>query len=41
MGVTGISVMTADIFSGNALTESNRIGIGGGERRGAERVVPI
>jgi len=35
MDVTGISVMTADIFSGNALTESNRMSIDRGRGAGA------
>jgi len=35
MGVTGLSVLTADIFSGNALTESDRIGIDRGRGVGA------
>jgi len=30
--------MTADIFSENDLTESNRMGIDGGEAEGPERV---
>lgn len=36
-GATEISVMTPDFFSGNALTESNRIALGG-RGGGAERV---
>ncbi len=40
MAVTGISVMTADIFSENAQTESNRMGIDG--RGGSdERARPV